>query len=183
MITKSKATVSDLYQVPGDGKAELVGGELVLMSPTGGLPNLAGGEIFASLRDHARRTRTGYALADNAGFVVNLPHRQSFSPGAAYHVGDPPTMRFFDGAPVFAAEVRSENDYGPAAETAIALKRADYFAAGTLVVWDVDLLGPNVVQSYRADAPDRPVVFRRGDVAHAELAVPGWTLPVDNLFW
>ncbi len=24
--------------------------------------------------------------------------------------------------------------------------------------------------------------YRRGDIAEAELAVPGWTLPVDDLF-
>jgi Uma2 family endonuclease len=44
-------------------------------------------------------------------------------------------MRFFEGAPVFAVEVRSENDYGPDAEREIVQKRADYFAAATLVVW------------------------------------------------
>jgi Uma2 family endonuclease len=49
-------------------------------------------------------------------------------------------MKFFEGAPVFAVEVRSEGDYGPAAERELAEKRADYFAAGTLAVWDVDLL-------------------------------------------
>jgi hypothetical protein len=35
---------------------------------------------------------------------------------------------------VFAVEVRSEDDYGPAAEKALAAKRADDFAAGTRVV-------------------------------------------------
>ena len=38
----------------------------------------------------------------------------------------------------------------------MAQKRADYFAAGTLVVWDVDLLADDVVRVYRADAPDSP---------------------------
>ena len=47
-------------------------------------------------------------------------------------------MRFIEGPPTFAVEVRSENDYGPAAEREMAAKRADYFEAGTLVVWDVD---------------------------------------------
>ena len=51
--------------------------------------------------------------------------------------------------PLFAVEVRSENDYGPAAEREMAAKRADYFAAGTRVVWDVDLLGEDVVRVYR----------------------------------
>ena len=91
-------------------------------------------------------------------------------------------MRFFDGAPVLAVEVRSEGDYGPAADEAIGQKRQDYFAAGTEIVWDVDLLGNDVVSSYRADEPDKPTVYRRGDVASAEPAVPGWRLAVDDLF-
>jgi hypothetical protein len=40
----------------------------------------------------------------------------------------------------------------------------------------------DVVRSYRADAPDQPTVFRRGDTAHAEPALPGWSIPVDDLF-
>ena len=91
-------------------------------------------------------------------------------------------MRFVEGAPLFAVEVRSEGDYGPQAEREMAQKRADYFAAGTLVVWDVDLLSDDVVRVYRADAPDRPTLYRRGEVAEAEPAVPGWTMPVDDLF-
>lgn len=90
-------------------------------------------------------------------------------------------MRFVEGAPVFAAEVRSEGDYGPAAEEQMVLKRADYFAAGTLVVWDVDLLGPEVVRSYRANEPE-PRVFRRGEVTDAEPAVLEWRMLVDELF-
>jgi Uma2 family endonuclease len=58
----------------------------------------------------------GIAVSDGAGFLVNLPHRQSFSPDAAYYEGPNSGMRFFEGAPLFAAEVRSQNDYGPSAE-------------------------------------------------------------------
>jgi hypothetical protein len=36
MCTKTRATIEDLYKV--DGKAELVNGEIVYMSPTGGRP-------------------------------------------------------------------------------------------------------------------------------------------------
>lgn len=181
MQPRVEATVDDLYRVPDDQKAELVRGEIVLMSPTGGLPGYSGSEIFASLRAYARRTGRGHAIGDNVGFLVNLPHRKSFSPDAAFYIGTL-TMKFLQGAPVFAAEVRSENDYGPAAEQDIAAKRADYFAADTLVVWDVDLLHDDVVRVYRAGNPDQATVYRRGDAAEAEPAVPGWTMPVDDLF-
>ena len=78
-------------------------------------------------------------MADNVGFIVNLPHRRSFSPDAAFLARPPENPeRFVDGAPLFAAEIRSEGDHGPAADAAYEAKRADYFAAGTRVVWDVD---------------------------------------------
>ena len=164
------------------GKAELVNDQLVEMSPTGFLPSYAAGEIYTALREYARQTHRGYAVTDNVGFVVDLPHRKSFSPDAAFHTGRPTGMKFLSGAPVFAVEVRSENDYGPAAEAEMLAKRTDYFAAGTLVVWDVDLLSSDVVRVYRADAPDHPTRYRRGDHAEAEPAVPGWAMEVESLF-
>jgi Uma2 family endonuclease len=178
--TKTRATIEDLYKV--EGKAELVNGEIVYMAPTGDEPSSAGFEIAARLREYARTTQRGRAYPDGTGFHVHLPHRESFSPDAAYHIGPRTGMRFLEGAPIFAVEVRSESDYGPAAERAIAAKRADYFACGTLVVWDVDLLSEAVVQVYRASDPDHPTVYRRGDIAEAEPAVPGWRLAVDDLF-
>ncbi len=180
MCTKTEATLEDLYKV--DGKAELVNGEIVLMSPAGGLPNYAAREISVSLRDYERRIKSGYTVIDNAAFTVNLPHRKSFSPDAAFYTGGEPTMKFFEGAPVFAVEVRSEGDYGPKAEERMAEKRADYFAAGTQVVWDVDLLSETPVRVFRASDPDNPRSYRRGEVAEAEPALPGWGMPVDDLF-
>jgi hypothetical protein len=50
------------------------------------------------------------------------------------------------------------------------------------VVWDVDLLGADAIRVYRADDPQNPTIYRRGDVAEAELAVPGWRMSVNDLF-
>jgi len=178
--TKKRATIEDLYRV--EGKAEMVNGEIVYLMPTGGEPGYAGDEIFVSLRAYARQTGRGRAVGDNKGFRVDLPNRESFSPDAAFYEGPNPGMRFYEGAPVFAAELRRENDYGPAADQEIAAKRHDYFAAGTQVVWDVDLQSEAVVTKYVADAPETAIVFRRGDRADAEPALPGWRMPVDDLF-
>jgi Uma2 family endonuclease len=91
-------------------------------------------------------------------------------------------MKSYDGAPIFAVEVRSENDYGPAAEQAMAAKRADYFAASTQVVWNVDLSGEDAIRVYPSDNPEHPTVYRRGEDALAEPAVPGRSMAVDDLF-
>jgi Uma2 family endonuclease len=177
---KTEATIEDLYKV--SQKAEIVQGELVLMSPTGDLPSRAGGAIYVSLRLYERQLGAGRAYPDNAGFKVNLPHRKSFSPDAAFYMGETAGMKFLEGAPIFAVEIRSEGDYGSKAEEAIAAKRQDYFTAGTQIVWDVDLLSEEVVKVYRADTPDTPTIYRRGEMAEAEPAVPGWRIAVDELF-
>jgi Uma2 family endonuclease len=180
MSTHTRATIEDLYNV--QGKAELVQGEIVEMPPAGDWPGRTGGDIYTSLRQYERQAGGGYAFPDNVGFRVNLPHRDAFSPDVAWYVGPRTGMDFLQGAPVFAVEIRSKNDYGPAAERAMREKRNDYFACGTLVVWDVDLLSEDVIKSYKASAPDNPIIFRRGDLADAEPAVPGWHIPVDALF-
>jgi Uma2 family endonuclease len=182
MATKRKSTIDDLYHLPEHGKAEIVHGEVVLMAPTGFLPGRAGANIHSSLREYERRTGGGFAIPDNVGFRVQLPHRGSFSPDVAFYVGKPTGMKFLEGAPVFAVEIRSETDYGPAAERELEAKRRDYFAAGTVVVWDVDLLEPDTVKVYRANDPAHPTVYRRGELAEAEPALPGWQMPVDDLF-
>lgn len=63
----------------------------------------------------------------------------------------------------------------------MAQKRADYFAAGTLVVWDVDVLREKLVRVYRASDPENPTVYRVGEVAEAEPAMPGWTMEVSDI--
>jgi Uma2 family endonuclease len=180
MAVKVQSTIQALYTV--SDKAEIVNGELQIMSPTGGAPGYAGDEIFASLRNYAKRKKKGRAVSDNKAFRVNLPNRASFSPDAALYVGPDPGMKFYEGAPVFAVEVRSEGDYGPIAERAMAAKRYDYFVAGTLVVWDVDLLSRDVIKVYRATNPEIPTIYRHSDIAEAEPAVPGWRMPVADLF-
>src|SRR5262245_14230043 len=112
MLTKKRATIEDLYRVPENRKAELVNGEMVRMSPTGRKPGYAGDEIFVSLRRYARKHKRGLAVGNNKGFRVNLPNREAFSPDAAFYIGPDTGMKFFEGAPIFAVEVRSEGDYG-----------------------------------------------------------------------
>src|SRR5262245_17023333 len=184
MITKATSTIEDLITLltRTEEKAEIISGEVVRMPPTGFLPGRAGGRIYRSLDDYEKQTGNGYAIPDNVGFIVNLPHRNSFSPDAAFYIGPPTGAKFIDGAPAFAAEVRSEWDNGKRAELKLREKIADYFAAGTIVVWDVDILKEQIIRVYRSHDPDHPTFYHRGDAAEAEPAVPGWKMPVDDLF-
>jgi Uma2 family endonuclease len=46
----------------------------------------------------------------------------------------------------------------------------------------VDVLREHVVRVYRASDPVAPTIYRRGEQAEAEPALPGWSKPVDDLF-
>jgi Uma2 family endonuclease len=180
MNTQSKIAIEALDHM--SEKADVVTGETVRMSPVGWLPIRASGHIFRSLSNYEEERGGGYAIQNNAGFIVDLPNRNLLSPNAAWYTGEVSAMSYLPKAPAFVVEVRSESDYGADVELKIIQKRNDYFAAGTIVVWDVDLLGDDVVRVYRAGQPDTPTIYRRGEVAEAEPAVHGWRMPVDDLF-
>jgi len=133
MATHQHATIDDLYRE--EGKAELVGGEIVRMSPAGRKRGKATFNLCLSLGTYLKSAGLpGDGFADGTGFLCDLPHRQSFCPDAAYYTGPHFENKFLPQAPDFAVEIRSEEDYGPKAEQRLADKRADYFAAGAKVV-------------------------------------------------
>lgn len=177
------ATLDDLARV--SGKAELINGRIERLMPTGRKPGRVAGRIYRGLDDHATQTGQGEAYPDNVGFAVPRLRsgRESFAPDASYHLGPFPDdpMRFLEGPPTLAVEVRSENDYGPSAESAMAAKRSDYFEAGSRIVWDVDPVA-ECIHVYRAEAPDRPLTYRRGQTVDAEPFLPGWRVAVDWIF-
>ncbi|MDY3562007.1 Uma2 family endonuclease [Gemmata sp. JC673] len=178
------ATLADLMKV--EGKAELINGMIVTFMPSGFLPSRVARKIVRALEDYSTSGGHGEPVADPTGYAFDPPlpsGRQSLCPDASFYTGALPTnpMGFIEGFPVFAVEVRSESDYGPKADREYADKRADYFAAGTRVVWDVDPVAQTVT-AYSATAPTIATTFRRGSTADAEPAVPGWRLSVDALF-
>jgi Uma2 family endonuclease len=177
------ATIDDVYRV--EGQAELVGGRIVRFPSMGYRPASVLGKILRSLFRHVDASGFGEVFTSTLAYAIPrlASGRESFSPDASYYAGPLPTnpMRFIDRAPTFAVEVRSENDDGPRAEAEIAAKRADYFEAGTLVVWDVDPVA-NRIQKFTAKSPDQPEVFSLGQEADAEPAVAGWRVAVDGIF-
>ncbi len=175
-----EATIEDLRRVRG--KAEIVGGQLLLIGPAGGLPGLAAGQIAFSLSGYEKQHGGGIAFTSRVGYVVDLPNRKSFCPDASWYTGPSTRADFPQGAPVFAVEVRDLHDYAWPYEQYMSGKRTDYFAAGTQVVWDVDVLRAGEIRLYRASDPGTPVIYRRGEIAEAEPAVRGWRMPVDELF-
>jgi len=183
MPPAARATLADLMRV--EGKAELIGGRIVRYPSMGHGPSQISGTIARSLYDYVDSAGRGEAFAGGLGYAIpELPSgREAFCPDASYYDGPPPEnpMDFIPNPPTFAVEIRGLTDYGPAAERTLAAKRADYFEAGTLVVWDVDPEAEAIVV-YRSTSPTSQTVYLKGSVAEAEPAVPGWTVDVSRVF-
>ena len=77
MVTKTRATIEDLYNIPGNGKAEIINGEVVRIMPTGGVPGRASGNIFLSLSSYEQTNGGGYAFPDNVGFIIFVVNHAS----------------------------------------------------------------------------------------------------------
>jgi Uma2 family endonuclease len=180
-MIQRRMTLDDLYEV--EGPAELIDGVIIRLM-TGERPCEVAGNIYFNLRPYVKKMGRGKALTADVGYAVPkmASGRENFCPDVSYHTHKTRApMRFIQGAPKLGVEVRSENDYGKAAEREMAEKRADYFEAGTQVVWDVDPIAETVAV-YRASNPKKPKNYRRGEIAEAEPAVPGWRMPVDEVF-
>ncbi len=87
MSTRARASIDDLYSIPRGCKAEIVRGEVVLMSPTAADPVTPATRSLPRSANTPGRTGYGRAVGDNKGFHVTLPNRESFSPDAAFYVG------------------------------------------------------------------------------------------------
>jgi Uma2 family endonuclease len=183
MDEERRATIADLHRV--EGQAELINGRIVRLPGHGPLIGRVVGGIARSLHLHEQRGGIGEVHTSTLGYVVPKlkSGRESFCADVSYYIGPPPEnpMEFIEGPPTLAVEIRNESDYGPEAEIAMAAKRADYFEAGTRVVWDVDAIGKQI-RSYRSDDPASANPFTRGEVAEAEPAVPGWRVAVNSVF-
>jgi Uma2 family endonuclease len=178
MLMKRQVTLDDLEQV--HGLAEIVNGEIVMLPPKDFRHTRASMYISDCLKEYEARTELGWTLMTGASYQALLPHRMSFCPDVSFY--QPSKIgKSEEGALALVVEIRSKGDYGLPAERTIAAKRADYFAVGTKVVWDVDIRHEGWIRSYRAEEPMSPLVFKAGDYAHAEPALTNWFMRVRGL--
>lgn len=124
------------------GPSELVRGEIRMMTPASGRHGVVTAIVFGLLWSHVRPRRLGQCFADNTGFQLHIPGERGDTvraPDVAFvrverMPRDGVTSGWMQGAPDLAVEVLSPSESIATA----AAKRADYFAAGTTLVWVID---------------------------------------------
>ena len=182
MVSKPRlVTAEELLDMADDGyHYELVRGELRKMAPVGARHGRAAGKVARQLMNHVATNDLGEVYIAEPGFLLASDPDLIRVPDLAFvrrerfeDVGD--TDGFFPAPPDLAVEVISPPDR----YTEVAEKVADWLNAGTRMVIVVDprrrvatthMPGREPLTLYEADTLDG------GDV------VPGWSMPVADIF-
>jgi Uma2 family endonuclease len=174
----------DLLSLPDDASQyELVNGELVVMPASSRRHSLIGQRIAWKLAEFVDQHGLGDVYGADAGFVLHRNPDTVRSPDAAFVersrvlplADDPDADLFLELAPDLAVEVISPSNSIPE----ITAKAAEYIDAGSREVWIVNPRTETVtVRSPRGTAQ----VLRRGDVIDGGELLPGFRLPVADVF-
>ena len=180
VVTRRGMTADELLTLPDDGmRHELRGGELTTTVPPGYRHGRVVAAIAAKLEAHVAAWGLGHVLAGDPGFQLSSDPDTVRAPDVAFvaqarvaAVGVPDG--FWPGSPDVAIEVVSGDSYSDLQEKALEW----LFAGARLVLVPDPRRG--TVTAYRA--PDRIVELSAGQTLDASDGVPGWSIPVDELF-
>jgi len=150
-----------------------------MMSPSGYEHGVVAGRIYGYLFRFVEEKRLGVVIAAETGFRIHRDPDTVRAPDVGFIRADRVprghTRGYFQGAPDLAVEVVSPNDR--AGE--LASKVRDWLAAGCQSVWVVDPM-PQTISVYRG--PHEPIVLTNVDELADEPILPGFRLPVADVF-
>lgn len=182
MPAKTRLTADDLWRMgEADVRRELVDGEVIEMTPAGGIHGKVTGQVYRRLADHVDVHRSGEVVVGDVGFVLPLPSdpERVRAPDVAFvSMGRLPDGRlpqgFLRGAPDLAVEVLSPSDN----PVEVQQKVRDYLEAGARLVW---VVAPRArtVTIYRPDGSAR--LIREPELLDGEDVLPGLAIALTDL--
>jgi Uma2 family endonuclease len=169
----------ELFHRPDLNPCELVNGRIVLLSPTGYLHGEIELDLGSELRSWARSTGLGRALVGEVG-IYTQRDPDTVRAGDVIYISNERFARkgtsgYLDVAPELVVEVLSPDDR----KGDVLTKVNEYLSAGVDRVWVVDSRLQTIL-SYRSTAGVQQ--FRKGDVLADDELLPGFRLPLAELF-
>ena len=174
-------TADELLAMPDDGlRRELIDGEVRVTPPPGEEHGAIAADVLLSLGDHVRRNGLGRVFAAETGYRTSSDPDTVMAPDAAFvsreRIDQVAISRGYRaGAPDLAVEVVSPGDSFVEVEA----KVARWLAAGCRMVIVVNP-ARRAATVYRSR--DDITLLTEGDVLDGGDVVPGWTLPLRELF-
>ncbi|HMA35689.1 MAG TPA: Uma2 family endonuclease [Chloroflexia bacterium] len=174
-------TAADLERMPDDGaRYELVRGELRKMAPAGHNHGRIAMNLAGPLFHYVKLHNLGIVFAAETGFLLGRQPDTVRAPDVAF-IGRERAAAirmedgFWPGAPDLAVEVISPGDL----YTDVEEKVFDWLEAGTQMVL---VINPrkHLVTVYRSLT--ELTVLAENDTIDGGMVVPGWTMPVRELF-
>ena len=183
MATKARLTAEDLWRMgTGDVPRELVDGEVIEMTPAGGVHGRVTSRVSLKPTLHVDAHGGGEVIAGHVGFVLALPGdpERVRAPDVAFiSTARRPEGRlpqgFIQGAPDLAVEVLSPSEN----PVEIQPKVRDYLEAGSRLAW---VVAPRArtVTVYRPDGSARLV--REPECLDGEDVRPGLAISLTEIF-
>ena len=173
-------TAEELLNMPKDGyRYELVRGVLRKMAPVGHTGGFYELNISSELRVFVKASGIGRAYSSNTGFLLERNPDYVLAPDASFVCQErveavTEERGYFPGAPDFAAEVISPSDR----YSDVAKKVQEWLNAGTRMVVVVNPRDRTV----RVHTSDSVVTLSEADTLDGGDVVPGWRLPIADIF-
>ncbi|MFN2597018.1 MAG: Uma2 family endonuclease, partial [Pyrinomonadaceae bacterium] len=134
-------TADELLTLPrGRFRYELIQGELITMSPSGGEHGAVTVNLTVLLGQHIKANKLGVGFGAECGYKLESNPDTVRAPDFSFIVKERIAVRgipksYWEGAPDLAVEVLSPDD----SPSKVAKKTADWFAGGAKEVWNVNL--------------------------------------------
>lgn len=167
--------------MPDDGfRYELVRGELRKINPAGNVHGYRAGRIFSRLEQHVDANGLGRAYIAETGFIIYSNPDTVRAPDAAFVSkerleAEGEVEGYWPGAPDLAVEVVSPND----THSEVTGKALEWLEAGCKMVLVVEPKRKTATV-YRSREDIR--ILTEGDTVDGADVVPGWRLPVAEIF-
>ena len=177
----SGLTVKDLEKLQAehpDYRMELVGGEIIFMSPSGLESDEVAAEIVAQLRNWVRPRRLGRVIASSGGFRLPNPDGDVRAPDASFILAERlprPTEDYAELVPELMFEVKSKTD----SLAKLRQKIQQFLELGTRVGVLVDPR-THTMEVYRLNADK--IVLGDEDKLQVPEILPGWELAVAEVW-
>jgi len=177
--TETITTAEQLLQAPDLERCELISGELIMMSPAGGLHGVIVVNVTGPLAVFVKQNRLGKVFGAETGFHIGHDPDTVRAPDVAFvraaRVAQGVTRGFFQGPPDLAVEVLSPDDR----MGRVLAEVNQWLDAGCDTVWVIDPDSRTVSVHRKGEEPrvlDESSVLTCGDL------LPGFALALAEVF-